>query len=97
VVVSPEFGLGRDEFGRRLKEAGIDTRTFFCPMNQQPCLINLQGFRATACPVADRLWEQGLYLPSSYTLTEETIRFISDTIRGMAPDAQGRPTVLRAS
>jgi perosamine synthetase len=97
VVVSPEFGLSRDDFGRRLKEAGIDTRTFFCPMNQQPCLRNLQGFRATACPVADRLWERGLYLPSSYTLTEETIRFISDAIRGIARDAQGRSTALRAS
>jgi perosamine synthetase len=65
----------------RLHAAGIDTRTFFCPMNQQPCLQSRQGFRAVPCPVADGLWENGLYLPSTYTLSEETIEQIADAVR----------------
>jgi perosamine synthetase len=81
LVVKPSFGMTRDQLMKRLRESGIDTRTFFYPMNQQPCLRALKGFRETACPVADRLWETGLYLPSTYTLSEETIKTIADTIR----------------
>ena len=81
MVVKPEFGLRRHELIRWLTADGIDTRTFFCPMNQQPCLQKIPDFRAVPCPVADRLWETGLYLPSTYTLTEDQIRMIADSIR----------------
>jgi len=50
-------------------------------MNQQPCLKRIKGFRNIPCPVADRLWEVGLYLPSSLTLSDKKIEFIVDTIR----------------
>ena len=75
------FGPRRDELARRLEADGIETRTFFCPMNQQPCLQRVAGFRPTPCPVADRLWENGLYLPSSLTLTAEQIQGIADRVR----------------
>jgi perosamine synthetase len=81
VAVKPEFGLSRDRLAEALLADRIETRTFFCPMNQQPCLQSLPGFRKTSCPVADRLWETGLYLPSSWNLTEETIKQIAGRIR----------------
>jgi perosamine synthetase len=81
VVVQPEFGISRDGLMKRLYAAGIDTRTFFCPMNQQPCLQSRPGFRAVPCPVADRLWETGLYLPSTYTLSEDDIKQVADAVR----------------
>jgi perosamine synthetase len=81
VVVQPEFGITRDELMQQLRSEGIDTRTFFCPMNQQPCLLERPGFRAVSCPVADRLWETGLYLPSTYTLSEPVIKQIADVVR----------------
>lgn len=84
VVVQPEFGLTRDELMEHLRAAGIDTRTFFCPMNQQPCLQSRPGFRDVPCPVADRLWENGLYLPSTYTLSETVIQQIADVVRQAA-------------
>jgi perosamine synthetase len=80
VVVHPEFGMSRDELMQWLSSDGIDTRTFFCPMNQQPCLQSLPDFRAIPCPVADQLWESGLYLPSTYTLPEDTIKLIAGSI-----------------
>lgn len=83
IVVNPEFGISRDELADKLRRAGIDTRTFFCPMNQQPCLHDIKGFEAKPCPVADRIWESGLYLPSTYNLTATEIRFIADTIRSL--------------
>jgi perosamine synthetase len=81
MLVKSEFGTSRDDLARMLQAAGIETRTFFCPMNQQPCLLEMRDFRPSACPVADVIWEQGLYLPSTYTLTEETIRRITDAVR----------------
>ena len=81
VVVQPEFGLSRDDLVTALRADGIDTRTFFCPMNQQPCLQSRPGYREIPCPVADSLWETGLYLPSSYTLTENSIEAIANSIR----------------
>lgn len=83
VVVQPEFGISRDELMTSLRAAGIDTRTFFCPMNQQPCLQSRPDFRAVPCPVADGLWENGLYLPSTYTLSEEVIEKIANAIQSI--------------
>ena len=80
VVVQPDFGMARDELQQRLRDAGIDTRTFFCPMNLQPVLQNQPGYRPTECPVAESLWKNGFYLPSSATLTETTIGQIADAI-----------------
>jgi perosamine synthetase len=80
IVVEPEFPLTRDELATALRADGVDTRTFFCPMNLQPCLQDIPGFRAEPCPVADRLWETGLYLPSSPGLDDDAIRQISASI-----------------
>jgi perosamine synthetase len=87
VVVKPEFGLTRDELAKALWSNGIETRTFFCPMNQQPFLKSQEGFRVVQCPVADRLWETGLYLPSTWNLSDTVIGRIAGSIR----DAQQKP------
>jgi len=81
IVIKPEYGLSRDQLAEFLWENKIQTRTFFCPMNQQPALQSQDGFQDIACPVADRLWETGLYLPSSTNLTENTIIQIAEVIK----------------
>jgi perosamine synthetase len=80
IMVTPGFGISRNELVSRLAQHGIDTRTFFCPMHRQPCLISRAGARRTDCPVADDLWENGLYLPSTLSLDERTIKHISTII-----------------
>ncbi len=81
IVVKPEFGCTRDQLMQHLTKADIESRTFFCPMNQQPFLRAQNGFRDVPCPVADRLWQTGLYLPSSCKLTEEQILSVCQQIR----------------
>lgn len=81
VVVRPEYGRPRDDLMRLLTQDGIDTRTFFCPMNVQPCLQKRAGHRSVACPVAEGLWQNGLYLPSSVNLHEKQIAQIADALR----------------
>jgi perosamine synthetase len=95
VVVNQEFGMTRDQLTEWLRADGIETRTFFCPMNQQPFLQAQPGFRVTPCPVADNLWASGFYLPSSYTLTEETIRTVAKSIQRATEQARGRHQFAR--
>jgi perosamine synthetase len=80
LMVGSEFGLTRDGLMEKLDAAGVETRTFFCPMNQQPVLQRIDGFRGLPCPVADRMWETGLYLPSSPLLTDDAILRVCDAI-----------------
>jgi perosamine synthetase len=80
LVVEEHFGLSRDDLARHLASDGIDTRTFFCPLNQQPFLRKQPGFRDVPCPVADRLWQRGLYLPSAVSLKREQIDRIAASI-----------------
>lgn len=81
IVVQDDFGRSRDGLMEWLRTQGVESRTFFCPMNQQPCLRSRAGFREVACPVADRLWQTGLYLPSTYTLREDAIAGIAASVR----------------
>jgi len=73
--------VSRDALATQLHADGIDTRTFFCPMNLQPFLQQQPGFRPVPCPVAERLWRDGLYLPSSPKLTDREIDFVADRVR----------------
>ncbi|MEO6323134.1 MAG: DegT/DnrJ/EryC1/StrS family aminotransferase [Thermoanaerobaculia bacterium] len=84
VVVEAAFGRSRDELMASLRSDGVDTRTFFCPMNLQPFLRSQPGARADACPVAEKLWRDGLYLPSSHTLGEEQIAQVAAAVRRAA-------------
>ena len=75
------FGMPRDALTQYLFSEGVETRTFFCPMNMQPFLRRQTGFRDIPCPVAENLWMTGFYLPSACGLTEATISKIADLIR----------------
>jgi perosamine synthetase len=81
IALTDEFPVARDDLMARLREGGVDSRTFFCPMNMQPFLREQEGFREVPCPVGERLWETGLYLPSSVTLTDEQIETVVEGIR----------------
>jgi len=80
LVVEERFGATRDELAKLLARDGIETRTFFCPMNQQPFLVADPAFEPPPCPVADALWERGLYLPSGPTLTESDLDRVCDAV-----------------
>jgi perosamine synthetase len=81
VVLRHDAGTERQSVTRRLRDEGVDTRTFFCPMGRQPFLRDQPGFRDAPCPVADSLWARGFYLPSSPLLDEETVDRICAALR----------------
>jgi perosamine synthetase len=84
ILVEDEFGLTRDELAAALAERGVETRTFFCPMNLQPFLREQPGFRDVPCPVGEELWERGLYLPSSPSLSDEEVAEVTAHLVGLA-------------
>lgn len=72
--------VSRDKLAAQLRLDGVDTRTMFCPLNWQPCLLDLDAVKPSQCHVAEYLWQQGLYLPSSATLTESEIDAICEAV-----------------
>ncbi|MBN1995115.1 MAG: DegT/DnrJ/EryC1/StrS family aminotransferase [Anaerolineae bacterium] len=78
VIVEDEFGLSRDEVQLKLREAGIETRPFFCPVHTLPMYNTGQSL-----PVAEELGRKGLNLPSSATLTPAQIDYICDTLMSL--------------
>jgi perosamine synthetase len=81
VVVRPDAKVKRDAVIERLRADGVDTRTFFCSMAAQPCVTRVAGYRPIKTPVADRLWTDGFYLPSSPLLTEQEIGRVCDALK----------------
>jgi perosamine synthetase len=57
-------------------------------MSQQPFLQQQAGYRPVPTPVADRMWEDGLYLPSSVTLDESDIELVTGAIADAATAAR---------
>jgi perosamine synthetase len=78
IRVKPASGINRDNLMKFLTSKGVDTRTFFCSMSQQPCLAG--ALVKTDTPVADDLWTSGLYLPSSCNLSDDKVKYISEMI-----------------
>ena len=87
IRIGAAFGASRDELRRRLAERGIETRTFFVPINIQP--VYFDRFRGRRFPVAEALCQSGLYLPTGEALGERDVDWIcgeiADVHRRAAP------------
>ncbi|HEV2064362.1 MAG TPA: DegT/DnrJ/EryC1/StrS family aminotransferase [Thermoanaerobaculia bacterium] len=72
VKLGNRFSQGRDAVMAGLRDKGVDTRAFFCPMHLQPVFqASDPRFpdRSGSWPVSEDLWRRGLYLPSGLGLT----------------------------
>ena len=76
VLVTPEFGMNRDDLMKALYDDGIETRTTFIPMHKQLLYKTDEAF-----PVADMIAECGINLPSSSRLTAEEIMYVCECIK----------------
>lgn len=81
VALGPEYGRSRAELVARLKEEGIDTRLFFNGMHRQPALRKYGCRCEGEWPVSDFLADNGFYLPSASSLTEEQIERVCSIVR----------------
>lgn len=86
LVIEDEFGINRDELMEKLFKKGIETRSMFIPMNQQPIFQKLGLFKnkEDRCPVAEELGRKGLYLPSGVGLTDDQMKYVCETIKALS-------------
>jgi len=90
IVVEDGFGCSRDEVRAGLAERGVDTRTFFIPMHEQPVFHRQGLFSSEQYPVASDLGRRGLYLPSSTGLTDADLAYVADAVRDVQRVARTR-------
>jgi len=83
VLVEDDFGMSRDELMKRLKERGIDTRTFFIPVHLQPVFSGDPDYKDVRCPVSDELGRRGFYLPSGLALTAAQIKEVCAAVKSI--------------
>lgn len=81
VVLSEDTGMDASAFARKMTDHGIETRPFFLGMHEQPVFQRRDMFQGEGYPIAERLAQQGLYLPSGMALTEEQLAYVSKTVR----------------
>ena len=81
VVLDESTGYTAETFMKLLSQKGIGTRYFFYPLHLQP-ILKKRGIKARGrYPVAERLFRQGLYLPSGLGLTFKEIDTVCLVIR----------------
>lgn len=90
LVKKDNFGLSAEELALKLKENGIETRPFFVPMHRQPVFLKLGLFKDEKYPIAEWLSKSGLNLPSSSSLREDEIKFITEKIREVKEEVESR-------
>jgi perosamine synthetase len=78
VLVEPPYARSRDELIPALRAHGIDSRPFFHPLDTLP-----PYFSTTPRPVALRLSQCGLNLPSSPALTDDQVAYVCEVMRGL--------------
>lgn len=70
----------RNKIMIKLAKKGIETRETFVPYDLQKKFVEKKIVKYKNCPVADKISEQGFYLPSGYELGEKDIKYISKTL-----------------
>ncbi|MBR6746380.1 MAG: DegT/DnrJ/EryC1/StrS family aminotransferase, partial [Muribaculaceae bacterium] len=77
ILLNESSPVGADELRQRLTTHGVETRLLWRPMHMQPIY---QDAPAYVNGVSEDLFNRGLCLPSSTTLSDEEIMFVAQLI-----------------
>jgi perosamine synthetase len=75
IHLNSKYKLSKNKLKEKLEKNKIETRDFFKSIANQPCFLKIFD-KKIITSVSDNLWENGIYLPSSYDITEKQIKKI---------------------
>ena len=81
IVLNKKFGMSRDQMKEKLIKKGIDTRTFFVAMDDQPVLQKMGLINTHKYPNSRFVSRSGCYLPSGFGITKRDLKYICETIK----------------
>jgi perosamine synthetase len=81
IVLDDARGMDAAAFADALKKKNIETRPFFLGMHEQPAFHERGLFQNMRLPVSERIYRQGLYLPSGLAITQSQIAEVIGAVR----------------
>lgn len=81
LCLNEEVSVSIPDLQDSLSKEGIETRRFFYPLHRQPALATYHDCSRQSYPVSDKLWERGIYLPCSSSLTWDEIKFAVEKLQ----------------
>ena len=78
--------MSREELMQKLHDKGIETRTFFIPLHNQPVFKKFKITSKGNFKVANDIGKRGFYLPSGSGLKREEIQYICQMIKDLQKD-----------
>lgn len=83
LVLDESLGFDAQEAMAQLAKLRVGCRPFFYPLHLQPVLKEMAFFQGEQYPVAERLSEQGFYLPSGLTLREAEVDSVAKIAKSL--------------
>ena len=80
VVLKEDAPYDAEELQKELRVLGVDTRRFFCPVHLQPLTKKYPISKFGEMPVAENLWNRGIYLPSGLGNTTEEFEAVIEAM-----------------
>jgi len=80
ILLKSESQMNAKTLKTKLRDLGIDTRRFFCPLHLQPLAVKYDIKTLGNLKVSEYLWDMGLYLPSGLGTTDSEIDQVIDAI-----------------
>ena len=79
-VLKNSVPINAKELQELLKNRGVETRRFFCPIHLQPINLEKQLEFTSDLRNSEVLWNRGLYFPSGLGNTKEEIETVIDIL-----------------
>ncbi len=70
ILLNADAPHDAESFQKLLRENGVESRRFFCPMHLQPVLKGYDFEVSSNMQVSENLWKSGVYIPSGLGVTE---------------------------
>ena len=78
ILVEDSYGMSRDELIDKLRENGIQSRSFFMPVHEMP---PYKDCKTGDMSITDGIAKRGINLPSSVGLKDDEIKLVCDVIK----------------